>query len=326
MLKYLIFRTDRIGDFIFSRILVNAIKNKTPNAKIDFVCSKYNSEYVKNFKDINHIYILNKYKLISMIKNLYKINSIKYDYLIILDSKRRSFFFSILILAKIKIAILKDWRPLLLLNLFFKEYIINSDVITQFDNFTTLGNLINLDIKKKINYYKNYIGISKISLQQNNYLLLHLDEKWFEGYYINDYKSIHLNLNNFEFFIETLFKKFKKKIIISSGKTQVPLVTSIIQKKFKKINSNQYRSIKYKNNLLLFNDISFEDLEFLVKKSSIVFCCEGAISHVSHALNKKTFALINDNNVGNFWTAHMPKIKLIKRTNIRNLCDVVKKL
>ena len=42
MKKYLIFRTDRIGDFIFSRILTNAIKSKNPNNTIDVVCSSYN--------------------------------------------------------------------------------------------------------------------------------------------------------------------------------------------------------------------------------------------------------------------------------------------
>ena len=48
MNKYLIFRTDRIGDFIFSRILTESIKKDNPNNKIDFVCSSYNSKYVKN--------------------------------------------------------------------------------------------------------------------------------------------------------------------------------------------------------------------------------------------------------------------------------------
>ena len=94
MNRYLIFRTDRIGDFIFSRIITDAIKKKSSSNTIDFVCSNYNANYVKNYRDINKIFILDKYNIKLMIKNLIEINSNKYDYLIVLDGKRRSFFFS----------------------------------------------------------------------------------------------------------------------------------------------------------------------------------------------------------------------------------------
>ena len=153
--KYLLFRTDRIGDFIFSRILTNAIKSKNPNNTIDVVCSSYNSEYIKNCSEINKIYILDKYDLFSMINNIIKINSIKYDYLIILDSKRRSFFYAILLSAKYKIALIKDWRPYLLLKLFYDKFIINSNINSQYKNFLTLANLIDLNFKNKIDYYKS---------------------------------------------------------------------------------------------------------------------------------------------------------------------------
>ena len=93
MNRYLIFRTDRIGDFIFSRIITDSIKKQNSSNIIDFVCSKYNASYVKNFKDINKIFILDKYNLSLMLKNLIYINAIKYDYLIVLDGKRRSIFF-----------------------------------------------------------------------------------------------------------------------------------------------------------------------------------------------------------------------------------------
>ena len=326
MIKYLIFRTDRIGDFIFSRIITKSIRNKYPNAKIDFICSSYNSKYARNYKDINDIYILDKYDLKLMIKNLIKINSVKYDYLIILDSKRRSFFFSILIKAKYKIALLKDWRPYLLLRLFFNKFIINSEINSQYENFVTLANYIDLKIKNKINYYKNYVGSKEKLTIQKNYLLLHLDEKWFDGFYHHDYQSINLNYKNFDLLIKVLFKKFKKKIIITGGRTNIEAFNKIIKKNFKKINAYKYLSIKYKNNLLLFNNISFENLENFVKKSYIVFCCEGAISHVSHALNKKTFALIDNAIVGKFWTDHMNNITLLKRDNIKKICNAIKKL
>ena len=100
MIKFLIFRTDRIGDYIFSRILIEAIKSKYPNNRIDCVCSLYNSKYIKYYNDIKKIYILDKYNLSLLIRNIIKINKEKYDYLIVLDGKRRSIFFSLLLKAK----------------------------------------------------------------------------------------------------------------------------------------------------------------------------------------------------------------------------------
>ena len=53
MSKFLIFRTDRIGDYIFSRVLTESIKKDNPKNTIDFVCSSYNSTYIKNYNDIH---------------------------------------------------------------------------------------------------------------------------------------------------------------------------------------------------------------------------------------------------------------------------------
>ena len=327
MNRYLIFRTDRIGDYIFSRIIIDAIKKKNSLNKIDFVCSTYNSKYIKNYKDINKIYILDKYNIRLMIKNLISINSKQYDYLIVLDGKRRSIFFSLLLKAKYKIAMLKDWRPYILLKLFFDKFIINSEVNTQYENFTTLANLIDLKISKKINYYKNYVFKKNVQkLKHSNYLLLHLDEKWFEGFYYKDFSYMNLNSKNFDTFIKTIFDKFKKPIIITSGHVKVPIFTEIIKKKFKKINSNEYVSHKYNNKLKFIDNTDFQDIEIFVRKCKILICCEGAISHVSHAFRIKTFALVNhtDNETGFFWTNHMPKINLIYRSNIRDICYKIK--
>ena len=91
-----------------------------------------------------------------MIKNLIKINKSNYDYLIILDGKRRSVFYSIFLKAKIKIAILKDFRPHILLKTFFNNYFVNSEVNSQFDNFCSVINFLNIKIPKNINYFNNY--------------------------------------------------------------------------------------------------------------------------------------------------------------------------
>lgn len=320
MIKFLIFRTDRIGDYIFSRILIEAIKSKYPNNRIDCVCSLYNSKYIKYYNDIKKIYILDKYNLSLLIRNIIKINKEKYDYLIVLDGKRRSIFFSLLLKAKKKYAILKDFRPLNLLKVFYSDFFINSEVNSQFDNFASVVNYLNIKIPKKINYYNSY-NFKKIYFKKlkSKFTLLHLDEKWFEGYYYSDFKYMNLNYKNFEQFINLIRKKFKKNIVITTGGVKVDQLSLIKQKFFDKYDKNTYLSKKNKHHIILIDNTEFRDLEKIVSLCSEIICCEGAISHVSHALEKNTIALINNIKTAKFWTQHMSKLKLIKRGNISRI-------
>ena len=329
MAKFLIFRTDRIGDFIFSRMFTDSIKKNNINHKIDFVCSSYNSNYIKNFSDISKIYILNKYDLRLMIKNLFDINKEKYDYIIILDGKRRSVFFSILLKAKRKIAVLKDFRPRLALAIFFDNYFVNSETNSQFENFSSVINYLDFKVPKEIDYFNNYkLKDLKYKKLPKKFTLLHLDEKWFEGHYYRDFKYMNLNEKNFDYLISSVKKKFKKNIIITSGKMNIAQFDKIIDSFFTKKNKNIFVSKKYKDQLIYINKTNFRDLETLVFKSSEIICCEGAISHVSNVFRKLTIALVNYQgvNTGIFWTKHMPNIRLIFRDNIRKICSNINKI
>ncbi len=329
MVKYLIFRTDRIGDFIFSRMLVQSIKNKYPSSQIDFVCSTYNSNYVKNFKDINKIYILDKYAPKLMLNNFLEINKSKYDFLIILDGKRRSIFFSLLLKVNNKIAVVKDFRPKLLLRFFFKKYFINSDLNSQFYNLSSIINYLDYKVPKKINYYENY-KFKKISFlkKYHNFTLLHLDEKWFKGYYYPDYEYMDLKISNFDHLIKTIKKKYKNKIVITAGRKFVSDFNVIIKRNFKKKNNRIYISKKYKEKLIYIDKTDFRELETIVKKSKLVICCEGAVSHVTHAFKIRTIALINKPHYKTalFWTKHMNNISLIKRGKINHICKQLKRI
>lgn len=64
--------------------------------------------------------------------------------------------------------------------------------------------------------------------------MLHLDEKWFEGFYYNDFNYMNFNYKNFYLLINTLFKKFNKSIIITSGHVKIPILNQILNKHFKK--------------------------------------------------------------------------------------------
>ena len=46
MNKYLIFRTDRIGDYLLTAILIASIKENDPAANITIIASKKNYDYI----------------------------------------------------------------------------------------------------------------------------------------------------------------------------------------------------------------------------------------------------------------------------------------
>jgi ADP-heptose:LPS heptosyltransferase len=212
---------------------------------------------------------------------------------------------------------------LISLKFFFDNYFINSEVNSQYENFSAIINYLNIKVPEKINYYNGYKFKKNNYNLPSNFTLLHLDEKWFEGYYYSDFNYMNLNINNFKLLIDTLFIKFDKSIVLTSGKIRIAQFALIKKKFFTKIRKNIFISYKFKKKLILIDNTDFRDLEQIVKKSNNVICCEGAISHVSNAFNKNTFALINSLKTAKFWTNHMNNVKLLKRDNMTQLCKKI---
>ena len=90
MLNFLIFRTDRIGDFLLTAILVNSIKRNNPKTNINIVASPKNYKYIKTFTNIDNVLIL-KNTFFEKLKFIFKFRNNNYDYIIIHDNKKRSF-------------------------------------------------------------------------------------------------------------------------------------------------------------------------------------------------------------------------------------------
>ena len=55
-----------------------------------------------------------------------------------------------------------------------------------------------------------------------------------------------------------------------------------------------------------FKKTTFNDLESLIKNSTLLICCEGGVSHVSHNFNVQTIALFEKNRLQHtkYWTGH----------------------
>jgi len=319
MANFLIFRTDRIGDFITSQVVTNSINQYSTNNNIDLVVSKYNFNYIKNFKYIKNIYVFDKtgIRIFDYIRLLLKIKK-NYDYLIVLDGKRRSFLSGILINSRVKICFLKDFYPKFLINLFYDKYIKNSELNIQHKNFEILLNYLDIKIPNIINYYDKYRFKTTSLKVKKPYLHLHLDEKWFEGYYYNDFDYMNLDETKIYKLLVDLSTKFKKNIVITQGYTKVSIMKNFKSKFFSKM----INKIKVKNNYVYFFDtLNFRDLENVVKNCDTLICCEGAISHVSNSLHKRTIILYQKNNYNSakFWTGHMKLIRLLPREDIKKV-------
>ena len=319
MAKYLIFRTDRIGDFITSQVVSNSIYESSNKNQIDIVTSKYNYNYIKHFKYIRNTFIFDKtgFKLLDFLNLYFNIKKNRYDYLIILDGKRRSFLSGIFTKAKIKICFLKDFFPKILIFFFYSKYINNTETNIQFKNFEILLNYIDIKLPKKLNFYNKYKFKKNLYNFKRPYIHLHLDEKWFENQYFYDFDYMGLNKDNIYSFTNELIKKFKINIVITQGFKKVDVFESFKNKYFK----NKKKLTINKKNIYLIDKSSFRDLENIVKDCKFLICCEGAISHVSHSLGIKTIALIQKNRqtINKFWTGHMNNIHLIERDKINKV-------
>ena len=105
MNKYLIFRTDRIGDFLLSAILIKSIKRNDKGSSITLVASKKNYNYIKNINLVDEVIMWPTKKLFEKIKFGIKIFKSKFYCIIVLDGKKRSLYYAIFTRAKYKISI-----------------------------------------------------------------------------------------------------------------------------------------------------------------------------------------------------------------------------
>ena len=124
-----------------------------------------------------------------------------------------------------------------------------------------------------------------------------------------------------------MLKKFKKKIIITSGFKKISILEKIIHLNFEKKKFNFHHKL-YKSKIIFFKNLDFRDLEIFVKKSKILIACEGAISHVSNSLDIPSVILIQKNRkqTALFWTGHMNNIIRIYRSPIKNVMQQINKI
>ena len=327
-IRTLIFRTDRIGDFIISCPFILSYKKKFQNNKIVTISSEYNYDYIKNFGFIDEVIPLkNEFKFLPKIRILFKmiilLRKKKFDHIIVLDGKNRSFFISLFLNGQK--SILLQSRELELFSKIFKyKSVINYELQNQLKNFSFLASKLNFNINlKQINLYDGYNFKKKIKLEKK-YIIVHIDEKWFTKYYYKDFTDINPNNDEIEKFINKISAKLNHKynIVITTGSKKIEPLENYT-KNFTQTESDIFIKNNNNNFIYFLKKTTFNDLEYLIKDSSFLICCEGGVSHVSHNFKVKTLAFFEKNRLQHtkYWTGHMENLSLYHRKHMKNLLN-----
>ena len=286
MNNYLIFRTDRIGDFLLSMILIKNIKRNDKRSRIFVVCSEKNFDYIKTFNSVDRV-IKFKKTFIERLKLINQLRQYKFIFSIVHDGKKRSNF----------------------INFFLKKsqtLVVNNNDIKN-SHFLKIKNII-----KKMNFQFDYTDLDFLinrnytikSSDNINSIVLHYDEKWSNNTYISNYKNIEPSEIQLLNFINNIRIKSNQQIIVTTG-AMAPL---ILKNTFSKIRDNNIKFIQ---------GLNFKELEELVSQSKLLISCHGAISHVASAYNIKQIDIIDINKENPYcnWTDHFRNYSSLYRKN-----------
>lgn len=289
MNKYLIFRTDRIGDFLILAILIKSIRRNDPDSFINVIASENNYNYIKSFKIVDKVTLLTK-GILSKLKLINYLRKEKYNTIIIHDGKQRSILISLFLKTNLKI-------------------VSNANLnISYFSDIKKILNHLNFSFDKTdLNTLNNRPYISLENLE-NNYILFHFDEKWIHKEYISNYINIEPSEKELVSFFNLLVNKTNKKLVVTTGLNSPQILNKIFRDKFNtKIN--------------FFSNLDFLEIESIIDKSDLLISCHGAVSHVATAKNIKQIDII-DASKSNFykkWTDHFRNYSFIYRKNFSDL-------
>ena len=288
MNSILLFRTDRVGDFLLSLWLIKIIKKNYPKSKITVVASKGNYEYIKSFKEVHDVIPLTN-SFIPKISLIFRLRDKKYDAIIVHDGKNRSRFISYFLNYKKRILCFTNLIDTQL-EIIHKAC---KDLSIIYDN----NSLDFLDDRKH--------SVQEIPF--NDYIQLHFDEKWVHKSYIKKYIDIEPSDNQLIDFINKIISK-NKKIIVTTGKETNKLLNKI------------------KDKVKICSSLNLLELENIVFNSSLLITCHGWISHIASAKKIKQIDIIDSRYPYNKWTSHFRNYNYLYRKKFEFLSEEIIKL
>ena len=296
MSKYLIFRTDRIGDFFLSCILIKSIKRNDHNSHITVVASNKNFEYIRSYTHIDKVILLKK-GFFNKLKIIFALRNYSFKYTLIHDGKNRS----------------------KLINFFLKKkntlHFNNKDIsISHYQKIIKALDDMGFDFKNHdLNILEDKLVEYNSKENYNDYLVFHYDEKWSNTNYINNFVNIEPNKSELIYFLNKIQELTNLKIIITTGINTPKILNDII-------NPLNKDKISIKKNL------AFLELEKIIINSKLLISCHGSVSHIASALNIKQIDIIDKSYHYNIWTKHFRNYNFIYRKDFKKLSDDICKL
>ncbi len=307
-MKYLIFRSDRIGDFLITSPLIQCIKRNDKNHSIEIVCSPKNFDFIKNLNIVNKIHVLKKNNFISKLNLFFKLKKKFYDTIIVSDKKNRSIVISLFLKSKIKIFNVSKLFTYKFLKSFYKNVFLDNDFSSHSVKKIQENNLncINFSLIKEdfhsfkkdqfIKYFQNLVNID-IS---KKFLLIHYDEKWEIPSYIKSFQKaesfidLEIEYNSFVKFLLYISNKTNLNIILTTGYINTNFINRFIKTE-KKLSPDIYKLESNSNNIFCIVNQSFESVSHLISHSKCFISCHGAFTHIAANFNIKQIDIINSN-------------------------------
>ena len=296
MNKYLIFRTDRIGDFLLTAILINSIKRNEPNSIITVVSSENNYNYIKSFDFVDEVILL-KNNFFDKIRLIKKLRKTYYEYVILHDSKKRSSKISLFLKFGLKIKSNNN------LDISYIEII--KKILSEL-NFNFIDS--DLNTLKQRNY-------NSLDYTNKDFILFHFDEKWIYANYISEYTNIEPSKDALISFINLLLITSNKELIITTGMNCPNILNDIFD------NNLDSRITIYKK-------LDFCYLENLISKCKLLVSCHGSVSHVAAAHKIKQIDIIDEKKLDFYskWNAHFRNYTPIYRKKFSELSKEITQL
>ena len=317
MNRYLLFRTDRIGDFLLSAILIKSIKRNDPYSYVIVVGSEKNYTYMKTLKLIDEVilYPSNIIEKFFFFKNVF---SKKFKSKIALDGKKRSIGACIFGKAKYKFLLTTKIFYKKIFKKIFSKIIHKDDCATKILEIESILSTMGYDLKLTdydiFEHEKNF-QIKKTS----GGILLHFDEKWIFNDYIKKYNTIEPSYDEFYKFICEIIEKSNKNLHISTGVKDNKILEKLRSVMF--LNKDFYWKEYKSHKIFLYFNSSFIDLKKLIHNNSKIICCHGAPTHIASALNKEIIDIYDKSEELFYkkWNSHFRNYNSLYRTNFKEL-------
>ena len=317
----LVFRTDRIGDLLLTCPSIKTIKEHSPDSKLTIITSEKNFSYAKTFNFFDKVYLLPKKNIFKKIKLFIKLSKKHFDQIFIFDGKDRSILISCFLKSKKKVAKIVNKKQAFFCKLFRIKFSydlfgkdlneLHQDLLDYSDTTKKIGNFDYLVQKQNNNF------ASKIPLE--NYIQIHLDEKWFSSTYIKRYNDISPSFEEFSNFVKLLSEK--NNILMTTGLETNNLIDRLELNSINQLGKNIFVN-NIKENIILVKKPSFLDLESILRKTKILISCHGALTHAAASFDVKIIDIVEESSkalveryslyIKNYYRIYRDKFSLIK--------------